>query len=285
VGTISGSPATWVVNSGTYQLGNLTFQPASNGSSVLTITEPTGYYASSPSWPMSITATVNAPAISVGSLTIANNSLEGLSISVPSAPNNPWVLTITSGDPTHFLLSTDPTVVGTASLMINMAANSGSIPNIYVEGQNYSGNTAITAAVTASATNFTTGSNTLTLFPSGFGWNTSSFNTTTTSSPTTLYVGFLGLNPGTLVPSFQPSMGPQAGNPQVVITSGTPGVGTIDGSPATWAVNGSTYQSGSLTFVPAGQTGTSVLTITQPSGFSAPNASNWPTSITANVPE
>jgi len=285
VGTISGSPATWVVNSGTYQSGNLTFQPASNGSSVLTITEPTGYYASSPSWPMSITATVNAPAISVGSLTIANNSLEGLSISVPSAPNNPWVLTITSGDPTHFLLSTDPTVVGTASLMINMAANSGSIPNIYVEGQNYSGNTAITAAVTASATNFTTGSNTLTLFPSGFGWNTSSFNTTTTSSPTTLYVGFLGLNPGTLVPSFQPSMGPQAGNPQVVITSGTPGVGTIDGSPATWAVNGSTYQSGSLTFVPAGQTGTSVLTITQPSGFSAPNASNWPTSITANVPE
>ena len=56
------------------------------------------------------------------------------------------------------------------------------------------------------------------------------------------------------------------------------GVGCIIAS-GVWA------QTTTLTFNPAGQTGTSVLTVTQPTGFTAPNASNWPTSITANVPQ
>jgi len=288
VGTISGSPATWYVGGGTYQSGNLYFQPAGTaGTSTLTLTEPSGYTVpqGGANWHTSITATVNAPTINVNDQTVANNAVTGLSVSVPSAPSTPWTLTLTSGDPTHFLLTNNPTAIGSATLTINMPANSTGIPAIYIEGQNYTGSTAITASITATATGFTSGSATLTLDPSGFAFYTSSFNTTTTSSPTGLTVSFLGLTPGTLVPNAQPSMGPQALNPQVVVTSATPAVGTIVGSPATYTVDGSAYQAGTLTFNPAGQTGTSVLTVTQPTGFTAPNASNWPTSITANVPQ
>src|SRR5262249_48187337 len=150
-GTISGNPGTFTVTGSAFS-NNVTFVPAAQGTSTLTITEPAGYYAStSPSYPLQITATVTAPAITVTNTTVGNNFYTGLSISIGAAPPTSEMMTLTSNDPTHFLLSTSPTAVGSASIQVQLTGGSQSVPPIYLQGQNYSGTVAITSLVTATA--------------------------------------------------------------------------------------------------------------------------------------
>ena len=48
-------------------------------------------------------------------------------------------MTITTTDPTHFLLTTDPTKVGTASITVQLTAGSAAIPAFYIEGKGFTG--------------------------------------------------------------------------------------------------------------------------------------------------
>ena len=283
-GTITGSPTTFP-GGGAYYNQSTAFKPAGAGTSTLTITQPSGYYACSCSnWPLSIVATVNAPTMSVPTNSIVgNNLITSFNINLQTAPSASDTFTITSSDPTHLSLSLTAGGLGSASVSPTVGAG-GSIPTIYLEGQNYSGTTAITAnlTVTDSLNAYTPGSGTLSLYPSGLGFDTSSFSTTTFSAATTLTIGLNVLTPGTLGLYTQGFLGPQASALSFSVASGTTTTGTITGSPTTFPQGYGNYYNQATTFVPAGA-GTSTITITQPSGYYACSCTSWPLSITATV--
>ena len=285
VGTISGSPATIPVNL-YYNNSSITFTPLTAGATTLTLNTPAGYYTptSGAYSAQQITATVTSPgAISVGSPVVGNNLYGGLSLSLPVAPPTNRTMTVTSSDPTHFLLSTSSTSVGTASVTVNLTAGSTTVPTVYIQGQNYSGTTAITATVTASATGYTNGTGTPSLYPTGIGFTSSSFSTTTFSSPSALSIYLLILNPGTLTTyTYDVSVGPQASPISFTVTSGTPTVGTISGSPATIPVN-LYYNNSSITFTPL-TAGATTLTLNTPAGYYTPTSGAYSAQqITATV--
>jgi hypothetical protein len=283
-GTISGNPASYRVNGSNYNSSTLDFVPVSAGTSTLTLNIPTGYFAcTSSDWPTSIVATVSTPEISIPSITVGNNFIASLNLSLQAPPPTTETMTITSNDPTHFLLSTSPAVIGSASVNVTLTSDSTAVPSVYLQGQNFNNNpTAITTTVTASATGYSTGSTTETLYPSGLGFSTASFTTGASSSPTALSVGLIALTPGTLTEAFTGILGPQAASPSFTITSGTTATGTISGNPGTFTVDGSAYNNTSLAFVPAAD-GSSTLTLNQPAGYTASTSSNWPSQITATV--
>jgi trimeric autotransporter adhesin len=282
VGAVTGSPASIAV--GSYYTQAISFQPATAGTTNLNLAIPTGYYTPA-NEPIQIVANVTAPAITVygsgGTNIIGNNLLSTGGASLGAAPPSNEILTVTSSDPTHFLLSTDPTKVGTASITLPLTAGSAGVPGFYVEGQNYSGTGATTATLTASAAGFSDGIATLSLYPTGLSYLSSTpLSTTTFSAATTLTVYAVVLNPGTLTYyTYGYNVGPQAtGGLPVSVTSSNPGVGTLGGSPATIPVG--SYYTQAISFHPAAA-GTTNLNILTPTGYFTP--SNQSVQIVATV--
>ena len=226
------------------------------------------------------TVNVAAPAaISIASAIVGNNTYTSLSLSLGAAPTSNETMTITSSDPTHFLLSTSPTAIGTASVTVSLTEGSTSVPTVYIQGQNYTGTAAINATITASATGYSNGAGTASLYPTGLYIATGSFSTTTFSTPTNVAVYLAVLNPGTLTLYTYGDLGPQASALSFSVVSGTTTVGTISGSPASIPLQ-SYYNNSSIQFQPL-TAGTSTLTLTEPAGYSTP--SNEPLQITATV--
>jgi len=279
VGTITGSPAT--ISVGSYFSQAISFVPAAAGTTNLNLATPAGYFTPA-NIPVQTVATVTAPPLNVSSSVIGNNLVQSGGLSLVAAPPSNETLTLTSSDPTHFLLSTSPTAVGTASITLQLTGGSFNVPQFYIEGQNFSGTTAITATLTASASGFANGTATLTLYPTGltyyFGNNT--LSTTTFSGPTGLAVYLVTLNPGTL--TFYTltgnPVGPQAGPIPVAVSSTNTSVGTITGSPAT--ISAGSYFSQAISFVPA-TAGTTNLNLATPAGYFTP--ANVPVQIVATV--
>jgi hypothetical protein len=228
--------------------------------------------------------TVTAPAISVNSPIIGNNLIAQGGISLGAAPpstsSNPS-LKVTSSDPIHFLLTTDPTKVGSTSITLPLTPGSFSVPVFYIEGQNFSGPAAINATLTASAAGYSDGVATITLYPTGLSFlGGGTLNTTTTSGPTPLTTYLVLLNPGTLnFYTYGYNLGPQApGAVPVSVTSTNTNVGTVTGSPAS-IVTG-TYFTQAISFVPA-TAGTTNLNLATPINYSMPT--NIPIQIAATV--
>jgi hypothetical protein len=283
VGTITGSPAA-ISTGSTYYTQAISFVPATAGTTNLNLATPSGYFTPS-NQSVQIAATVTAPAINInvngGSFIVGNNLLGNGNLGLGAAPPSSRTLTLTSSDPTHFLLSTSPTTVGSASVTLQLTAGSSSVPAFYVEGQNYSGATAITASLTASASGYGNGTATVNLYPTGLTYFTGTLNTTTFSSPSTLAVYLLVLTPGTLTyyTNGDP-LGPQAPSPvPVAVTSTNTTVGTITGSPAAISA-GSNYYTQAISFVPAAA-GTTNLNLATPTGYFTP--SNQSVQIAATV--
>jgi hypothetical protein len=279
VGTVTGSPASIAV--GAYYTQAMAFHPSTAGTTNLNLATPAGYFTPS-NIPVQIVATVSAPAININNQIVGNNTILGPAISLGAAPPSNETMTLTSSDPTHFLLSTSSTVVGTASITLQLTGGSLNVPQFYIQGQNFTGTSAITGTVTASAAGYSDAVATLSLYPTGltfyFGNNT--LNTTTTSGPTTLTVYLVTLTPGTLnfyTLSGNP-VGPQAGPIPVAVASTNTSVGTITGSPAAMGVG--SYFSQAISFVPVAA-GTTNLSLATPPGYFTP--SNVPVQIVATV--
>ena len=165
-------------------------------------------------------------------------------------------------------------------MQVSLIQGSSSVPTVYMQGQNYSGTTAITAAITATATGYTNGTGTASLYPTGLYIATGSFSTTTFSPATGVAVYLTVLTPGSLTNyGAGYPLNPQATPIPFSITSGTTNVGTISGSPATIPA-GIYYNNSSITFTPL-TAGTSTLTLTEPAGYYTP--SSLATQITATV--
>ncbi|HKS76042.1 MAG TPA: hypothetical protein VJQ82_22710, partial [Terriglobales bacterium] len=276
-------PATIAV--GTYYTQALSFVPATAGTTNLNLATPSGYFTPA-NVPVQIVATVTAPAINVSNVIVGNNTIIPASIGLGAAPPSNAVnptMTLTSSDPTHFLLTIDPAKVGTTSVTVNLTPGSFSVPTVYVEGQNFTGTTAITATLTATSSGYANGTNTLALYPTGLSYwpgnGGGTLNTTTFSGPSVLTAYLVLLTPGTLTAyTYGYPLGPQAAAVPVSITSSSTSVGTITGGPATIAVG--TYYTQALSFVPA-TAGTTNLNLATPSGYFTP--ANVPVQIVATV--
>ena len=280
VGTVTGSPAS--IGVGNYFTQAINFVPATAGITNLNVATPTGY-STPTNQPVQIVATVTAPAISLNSPIVGNNTIISGGISLGAAPPSNETLTITSSDPTHFLLSASPTAVGTASITLQLTAGSLTIPAFYIEGQNFSGPIAISATLRASAAGYSDGLTTMNLYPTGLAFLFSGgiLHTTTTSSPTTLTVYLVVLNPGTLdLYTYGFTLGPQAPGAAVpvAVASSNTSVGTVSASPASIGLGA--YFTQAMSFVPA-TVGTTNLNLATPAGYSTPT--NQPVQIVATV--
>ncbi|MDQ6677993.1 MAG: hypothetical protein M3Z09_11915 [Acidobacteriota bacterium] len=161
------------------------------------------------------------------------------------------------------LLSINPTVAGSASIDLYVAAGAQiTAQQYYVQGLAATG----TATVTASSPGLDDWVATMTLTPSAFVIFPNTFTATHGGANVSLAVSAVLFDPTTL----QSLSGNIRGgfSVSVPITSSDPAVGTITVSPLIFGGN----QGGpSTAFMPL-TTGTSVITVGTPAGFSAPGS-------------
>ncbi len=236
------------------------FQPVSAGTTNLDLGAPPTGFSTSTSYQQSV-ATVTTPVIVVNSYTTGQKLQGQVNLYLPEAPPSAVVVTVTSSDPSVLALSASDTAAGTASLTYNVAAGQSFIGSIWYQGQAVG-----SATVTISAPGYTSGSNTITVDPSGFYYYyTGNFSTTTFSATTQLSVVTATLNPGTLtLQNYGYELNPGVAPVTVPITNSTPSVGTVAGGGVTFTA-GKTVAS--TTFQPSAA-GTTNLALGTPSGFS-----------------
>lgn len=253
--------------SSTY-ISNPSFALYNKGTYVVQLITGDGVYRGLPS-----TVVINVlDTIYLNDLGVGNESYAGQLVEIHSAPTPGEVVTITSSDPTHFLLAASPTQIGAATITLPLT---GLPPFVTVEGQNFSGTAPITATYTASAPGYTSVTAKLTLVPTGWYLYPPGPQTTTLfGSPLLLGPVFSTLDPATLAGPGPPyyigyspdiPLGPQAGPVSIPITSSNPAVGTLSGG----------------VFRPLAL-GTTVLTMTEPPGYSTPSNESLQTTVTVN---
>ncbi len=205
----------------------------------------------------------DAPTISIVDQTIGKDLQTSLSGTLSlAAPAGGVDVTLTSQDPTKVLLSTNATGAGSASIVRFVGAGSRSVPTFYVQALDASG----TVEVTASAPDYTEGSFTVTLNPSGFAVQSPSvINTTRLSNNTGINVRPFRLQPTTLARSqSQPIRGGLTVN--VDVTSSDPSVGVVTPVPVVFGPN---ISSANTAFDPL-TVGTTTLEVVTPASFQTP---------------
>jgi len=288
-GTIIGSPA--VVQAGATTSSTVTFQPAAVGTSLLSVTQPIGY--SPPNIGAQLTVTVALPTITLNPASVGFN-LQTLGVGqLNQAPSSPLSVTVTSSDATKVLLSTDPAVAGTnnggvSRIVLQVAAGSTLLPAFYIQALASSGTVTLTASAAgysgSTANVVLTGS---AFLVSGTGANGMGVNfaTTTISGPTTLTLAIWQLDTssrplGAAAGQLRPGIAQQS----VVVSSSATGTGTIVNSPALF--NAGDSLNNNLSFQPQNCSTTpctTVVSVTQPSGFSPP-ASGGQLTVTVDKP-
>jgi hypothetical protein len=279
VGTISPSPLSFGANESYKQVQ---FDPATAGTTILSITQPANW--TPPSDQQQVTATVTAPNINLSSTIVGKNLQTTTSASLGApAPSGGVTMTVTVADPTKALLSTSATAAGSASLTFNITAGQSSTPTFYVQalqGSNPDGSGSEVVQYTASAPGYANQSSNITLYPSGFVITSfgTGFTTQVGAADTTLTVVPAALDPVSLNYYTQQQLRPGMTNTQVTVTSSNTAVGTITVSPVTF--NGAdSPNSRTTSFHPAGA-GSSVIKVTGPTGFRPASNNN---NITATV--
>jgi hypothetical protein len=296
VGTISTSPITIPAGSSS---ASTTFTPGTSGTTTIALgTQPSGFSASTSTNAVSGTTTVSAPqpyftiygGITYGNPTIYYGTYTGVGLYLENNINfsatapSPVTATITSSNPAVAVLSSSASTLGSGTLTFSNLTSG--TPNFYIQGLSV-GSTVITVTIPG----FNNTTETITVEPSGLVFNNSSevLTTTTGSSPSTITVSAVLLNPGTLTylatcsgatsqGGYACAVGPNAAG--IPVTSSNTATGTITTSPVTLPVGS---YSATTTFDPLAA-GTSTLSLgTQPTGFTATSSSGTYLSGTATV--
>ena len=254
-----------------------------SGKATLQISQPPGFTA--PSIRQQLPVNIAQPAMQLSSISIGKDAQAPVQFSFSGAPVTSSPLTITSSDPSKLLVSSDPTVTGSASVTVPAGGNR---PQIYLQALDSQG----TVTITASEPTYNDSTATVTLVPlavslgvdntfNGGSTAVSGGYSTTLQSPNThirlqLFAA-MGSSSGGIV-QFRPGVAA----PQVQVISSQTGVGQIIGSPVL-VTDG--YGQNTVDFQPigAGQTDVSVV---PPPGF-APSSKltffvSAPTFITSN---
>jgi hypothetical protein len=280
IGTITTSP---VVFGAGEHLQTTGFDPVAGGSTVLGINTPGGFSTASNF--QQLTANVIAiNSLFLPDLTIGKDLQQPsvASLSAPAPAGNLQV-TITSADSTRALLSTSPTVAGSASITLTVFAGDSVTPQFYVYALAGSG----TVQYTASAPGHNSSTGTITLHPSGFILSNlhpfadcflcySSFDTTPYSPETAMYVVSARLDPTTLAYAAYQPLRAGLGSVNVDVSSNSPSVGTITTSPVVFGADTFVLN----TYFHPLSVGSSLLTVSTPGGFTTPSDHQQ---FTANV--
>lgn len=251
------------------------FQPVGSGTTTLSLTTPGGFTTDSQPSYTQISATVTAPSIGVQNA----NPVTGASMQISTygyltvTPPSPVTLTVTSNNPAIVTVSKSALVAGGAAIQFT-GLSATSAQTYYVQGQSVGSTT-----LTLSAPGYNDATVNVTVDPSGFVLYTGNFNTTTFSSPASVYVSPAILNAGVLTFYGYAAMNPSV-SAAVNITSSLPGVGTVT-SPVQFNPGDTSSFS---TFQPTGP-GTTTLSIATPAGFTSPSqSSNTQISATVTAP-
>jgi hypothetical protein len=261
VGTVT-SPVAYTTNG---YLNSASFQPANAGSTMISITEPTGFSTPSQSSNTQITATVTAPPISVQTSTITTgvNLQVSTYVYLSQTPPSALTLTLSSSNPSVATLSKSATTTGTANLSFS-GVSSTSAMTYYIQGL-----TTGTSTITISAPGFATTTVTVTVDPAGFViYSPGNFSTTTMSADTTVIIAPAILNPGVLTVLGYASLNPGIGTVNVPVGSTSTQVGTV--SPTSVSYGPNSYLQ-STTFHPVATGSTDIVIVSQPSGFTTPS--------------
>jgi len=270
VGTLTVDPVVFTGGAGVAQ--NTAFDPVSAGATTIALVQPAGFDVPA-NVPSSIVATVTAPSINIGNVTVGKDLQTSTFISLSNAPPSPVDVTVTIAAGSVALISTDRTTVGSSSVTFS-GVTSTSVGTIYVQGLAI-GSTQIT--VQAAAYNDDTGS--VTVDPSGFWLNAGDFTRDVFAANVNLQLRTARLNPTTL--NFAAHEELRAGQSvSVDLTNSDDAVGTLTVDPVVFTGGAGVAQNTAFDPVSAGAT---TIALVQPAGFDVP--ANVPSSITATVTE
>jgi hypothetical protein len=187
-------------------------------------------------------------------------------VTLNSTPSSAVAVTVTSNSPAVATVTSNPTAAGASSVSFNNIT--ASTPSFYIQGRSIGATT-----LTVSAPGYADATIHVTVSPSGFVMDTTSFRTTAGADTT------VSVAPAVLDSSSLNFVGLQALRggltAQVSMTSGTPSIGTIT-SPINFTGNQAV---GTATFH-AITDGSTNLVVGVPAGFSAPTTFS---NITASV--
>ena len=237
------------------------FHPLAIGTTDITVTEPSGF--TTPANFQVLHVNVNKLSITINPLTVGKDleAANTVFLSAPAPSPSGVDVTITSSDPTKVLVSASPTTAGAATATVHVNGGVQGLPNFYVQALANSG----TVTLTASGTDLSDGTATVTLAPSGFVIASGNLNSSTTGD-STITLGTAVLNPATLaVTGSTQSVRPGATVNVGVVSSNT-AVGTVT-SPVAFDSNSVTATS---TFHPV-SAGSTTIGLQTPSGFSTPS--------------
>jgi hypothetical protein len=268
VGVITPNPLSFGPNAGSI---TTQFDPANEGTTVLAVTPPAGFDASSNF--RQINATVTAPAIIAfagNSARVGEDMQENVTVNLAVAPPAPVDITVTIASGTIARVSDNATVLGGTTVVLPAVANT-SARTVILQGLLQG-----TTQVTVSAPGYATNTQTITVDPSGFIINSPGvINTTTFSANTSLQITAARFLPGSL--SWQENEVVRAGlTVSVSLTSSSATVGVLTTNPLSFGPN-----VGSLNtqFDPLTE-GATTVAVTPPGGYEA--SSNF-RQITATV--
>ncbi len=267
VGTIANNPA--VVQGGKTVSGPVTFQPNTEGATLLSVTQPAGFMPP-PTSSTQLTASVTSPVITLNAVTIGyNQEVRGVG-SLNLAPTSPLQVTITSSDANKILLSTDPAAQGVNSITVTVPANQLALPPFYLQSLASSGGVQLTASApgytNATGNVLLNGSAFLLNGPNGLGGD---FSTSIISQPTELPIELWQLDSASR-PFIQAPLRPGITVP-VSVTSSNTSAGALSATSVQFITG--TASNSDLTFQPSSNCNvpcTTTVGVTQPAGFSAP---------------
>jgi len=275
VGSIDTNPVVFNTGDSTQSTA---FHPVSTGTSTLSLNPTPGF--TTPSNYQPVVATVSNGAISLSTPTVGAQLEAPVGVSLGVASPSGTAITVTSGDPSTVLLSTDPTVAGSASVQITVLPGSGSSTTpVYAQALKGSGS----VTLTATAAGYDSATSLVNLVPSGFVmsvnavcYGTSSFSITSLSGAESLLIIPVPLDPSTLnytgfncygynAQAIAPGFGPVT----IAVTNSNGGAGTITATPLTFNV-GDSVQTTSFQPANVGSStiGLGALSVT---GFSTPS--------------
>jgi uncharacterized repeat protein (TIGR01451 family) len=272
VGVITSNPVAFGAGASS---GSTSFDPLVAGVSRIEVMAPPGF--DRPSNAQTVTATVTAPAISVGftNLEVGRDLQQFVTVSLGATPPSAVTVTVTVGSTAVASITTNGSVAGGSSITFNNVTTAN-VGGFFVQGRASVGTTTVTAQAAGYADEVAT----VTARPSGFIISSPGNFTTTAAAPnTTIFVAAVRLEPTTLnwITGQQVRGGVTVSVPVTVADqTGGPGVGAITTTPLTFT---GTESSESTAFNPA-VPGTAVISVGVPPGFDTPSNARQ---ITATV--
>jgi hypothetical protein len=203
--TVSVTPPQLVFKGGVSSADAI-FQPLQPGTANLRLEVPSGYMVDPVQGQLAITAVPARLTMSGGIVQLGRDLQTGTSVSSEDRFSQGASLTVTSGDPSRLLVSTDANTRGQAS--ITLAASPNLQPTIFLQSLADSG----TVSVTASADGYQSATQSVQLVPSAAVFQTTQTQTVALSSGAQRFlVSLVTLDPITLIPQFFSSSTLRAG--------------------------------------------------------------------------